>query len=463
MQTGCTGYAEEIVAAINEFEDADDEHHVTYIFTGGDSMKVKELNLRNFRGFSDRIFKFHDRLTLIVGENGSGKTSLLEGLGVALGGWLCGFGALESQDRRNLVKADRRAIVAKVNNALLEQIPVEVKCKAVLQNRDTIEWSRNLTSLKGRTTTGGLYHVRKISEEYNDKIYSGNDEDIILPFIAYYSTARLWNEPIHRERKAERDKIRIDGYKKAISFSNSIKDAMDYVDRLAYLSFKNENALANFTVIRSAIKESLTSVVAVADVFYDMKLAEFCVETDTGEIKPYSLFSDGYRSVMSLIIDICRRIMMLNPQLGEAAVRETGGVVLIDEIDLHLHPRWQQKVLGDLLRIFPKLQFIMTTHAPSVIQSVMSENLMILDGDEAYYPSGGVYGRDVNSILEDIMGAKVRPDDIQMKISDIYNRIGQGDLVVAEQKLSELEQILGESDGELVGIRVTLDMESLED
>ena len=425
-------------------------------------MRIQELHLKNFRGFEDRQFEFHDRLTLIVGENGSGKTSLLEGLSVALGGWLCGFGGLESQDRRNLTKADRRTIVAKVNNAMLEQLPVEVQCRAQLQTGECVDWSRSLTSQRGRTTTGGLTQIRMISEMYNTQIYTATDENTVLPLVAYYSAARLWNEPIHRERKAKKDKIRIEGYKRSICFSNSIKDAMDYVDRLAHLAFKDENALSKLTAIRYAIKESLKPVAAITKVIYDVYLAEFCVEIDTGEVKPYSLFSDGYRCVTSLIIDICRRIMMLNPQLGESAIKQTGGVVLIDEIDLHLHPKWQQKVLGDLLQIFPELQFIVTTHAPSVIHSVKSESLMILDGDEAFYPKRGIFGRDVNSILSDIMGATDRPEEIRSRFSDIYKLIDAEDWVNANHRVCELEQVLGECDPELNGIKVTIDFESME-
>ena len=428
-------------------------------------MKIQRLYLKNFRGFAEQEFKFQDRLTLIVGENGSGKTSLLEALSVALGGWLRGFDGLEAKDKRNLIKADRRAIIAKINTALLEQIPVEVKCEVKLQTGEGITWSRNLRSLSGRTTVGNLRQVREISEAYNIKIFRGEDADITLPLVAYYSAARLWNEPIHKERKVNKDKIRLDGYKGAISSSNSIKDTMHHIDRLALLAYRNEDkdALAKMNAILKAIGISLNSVLPDADVYYDMKLAEFCIKTSTDEIKAYSLLSDGYRCVISLIIDICMRIMTLNPQLGEAAIQNTGGVVLIDEIDLHVHPRWQQKILGDLTSIFPQLQFIATTHSPSVVQSVNKENLMILDGDQSYYPSQSVYGRDVNSILTDIMGARTRPEAIEERFSIIYDHLDAGEFSNADQKVSELEEIVGENDPELNGIKIAIDFETMED
>jgi predicted ATP-binding protein involved in virulence len=155
--------------------------------------------------------------------------------------------------------------------------------------------------------------------------------------------------------------------------------------------------------------------------------------------------------------------MMLNPHLYETAIQKTAGVVLIDEIDLHLHPRWQQQVLGDLMKIFPQIQFIITTHAPSVIQSVKHENLLILADDTCYYPSQNVYGRDVNSILANIMGAKSRPATIEERFDEIYKHIDAGELELASAKTDELEQIIGEDDPDICKIRVTIDLESLGD
>ena len=427
-------------------------------------MRIHELYLKNFRGFADREFRFHERLTLIVGENGSGKTSLLEGLCVALGGWLYGFDGLEGTDKRNFTKADRRKTVSTINNALLEQIPVSVGCRATLPSGIECTWNRSLTSIKGRTTYGGLTEPRKIAESYNSRIYAGKDEDIILPIVAYYSTARLWNEPIQWEPIFTRDRVRLDGYDRAISGSNSINNAMRFADRLAFLAYHDGDgdAIAKMNSIINAIKISLESASPDVHVYYDRKLAEFCIRDTNGKITPYSLFSDGYRFVTCLIIDICHRIMTLNPHLSETAIERTGGIILIDEIELHLHPRWQQHVIDDLIRIFPALQFIITTHTPSVVQSVKNESLMILDGDNAYYPSQSVYGRDVNSILAFIMGAKTRPEEIESMFSYIYRQIDAGELELAAQKTEVLEQILGETDPELTGIKVTLDLESLE-
>ncbi|MDR3237632.1 MAG: AAA family ATPase, partial [Spirochaetia bacterium] len=407
-------------------------------------MKIKELHLKNFRGYAEHDFKFHDNLTLFVGENGSGKTGVLEGLCVALGGWLYGFEGIDSQDKRNIRKADRRVVKAGVNGALLEQMPVEVSCVAQLADVDPVAWERCINNRNGRTTHSGLYALLQYTFDLNKSIYSGQDENINLPLVAYYSSARLWNEPIVHERKARKDKVRLEGYKGSLSFTNSIKDAMNAVDRIAYLAYRDEDvrSKAIMDAMLEAIRIMLSPASPNANVNYNMKDAEIYVQADDGEIVPYSRLSDGYRCIVSLVIDLCRRAVMLNPQFGADAVKRANGVVLIDEIDLHIHPKWQQKILGDLQTIFPEVQFVMTTHAPAVIQSVKAENLVILDGENTSQPKKGIYGRDVNSILADIMGVNPRPDEISKRFKEIYTDIDTGDIRLARAKTEELERIV---------------------
>ena len=128
--------------------------------------------------------------------------------------------------------------------------------------------------------------------------------------------------------------------------------------------------------------------------------------------------SDGYKNTLSMISDIAYRMAVLNPQLGEHVLDKTPGIILIDEIDLHLHPEWQQTILNDLQNVFPKVQFIITSHAPVVINSVEREHIRILDNGHVYMPVVQTYGRDVNSILREVMGVGERPADVQQLLSD---------------------------------------------
>lgn len=119
---------------------------------------------------------------------------------------------------------------------------------------------------------------------------------------------------------------------------------------------------------------------------------------------PFSQFSDGYRTMMSMVADIAYRMALLNPMLGKK-VLETPGVVLIDEVDLHLHPLWRARVLQDLQAIFPYVQFIVTTHAPMVISFVPGSCIRILGDERAYKPEHESFGLGSNDVLTGIMGA----------------------------------------------------------
>jgi predicted ATP-binding protein involved in virulence len=119
-----------------------------------------------------------------------------------------------------------------------------------------------------------------------------------------------------------------------------------------------------------------------------------------GRMVPFRQLSDGYRLTLAMVADIAWRSVTLNPHLGPAATEETSGVVLIDELDLHLHPRWQRRIVGDLRRAFPRLQFIATTHSPFIVQSMRSDEVLNLDRDaEMDYQASSI-----EDIAEDAMG-----------------------------------------------------------
>jgi predicted ATP-binding protein involved in virulence len=191
------------------------------------------------------------------------------------------------------------------------------------------------------------------------------------------------------------------------------------------------------------------------------KELEVAYQDDSGEMMriPINQLSDGYKSTISLVADIAYRMAVLNPQLLQNVCTQTDGVVLIDEVDLHLHPSWQQRILGDLTAIFPKVQFIVSTHAPAVISSVKSENIILLDSGEVSEPSGEVHGKDVNTIISSVMNTAERPPEIKSLFNDFYSMINTKNLQKAEEKLNTLEERLEGDDPELAGCRIKLKLQ----
>lgn len=170
--------------------------------------------------------------------------------------------------------------------------------------------------------------------------------------------------------------------------------------------------------------------------------------------------SDGYRGTLSLFADIAYRMAMLNPALGER-VLETPGVVMIDEVDLHLHPRWQARILEDLVRIFPNVQFIVTTHSPVVVASVPRNSIRVLIDETAAAPATETLGRDAGDILNTVLGAYSRPKEA-VQLFDAFNcAVDEGRYADAKADLEKLEAFIGADDPDVVAARTTLELEEL--
>jgi predicted ATP-binding protein involved in virulence len=175
------------------------------------------------------------------------------------------------------------------------------------------------------------------------------------------------------------------------------------------------------------------------------------------KIMTVNQLSDGEKCLIALIGDLARRMAIANPMRENPL--EGKGIILIDEIDLHLHPKWQRTVVSKLTEVFPNCQFIISTHSPHVINHVWPKNLVMLDqtptGISATHPSKS-YGNNANRILEDIMGLKTTlPDDIFKELRDIYHCIGQNLLVEAKGKVTTLKRKIG-TDPEIVKAEILI-------
>ena len=142
-------------------------------------------------------------------------------------------------------------------------------------------------------------------------------------------------------------------------------------------------------------------------------------------------------------------------------LEDTSGVGVIDEIDLHLHPQWQQTIISDLNTIFPKIQFIVSSHAPAVINSVAREQIRILDNGEIYMPAAQTYGRDANSILREVMKVSERPTDIKQRMNLFYSYMDENNYKEANNVLTEIEAIVGTTDPDIAAARTSLDLEKI--
>jgi len=131
-------------------------------------------------------------------------------------------------------------------------------------------------------------------------------------------------------------------------------------------------------------------------VYYDLQQDRLVATLADKHSRPVNLLSDGQRTILAMTADIAYRAAVLNPHLGERAILETPGIVLIDEIDLHLHPNWQRKIINNLRTSFPLIQFMVTTHSPTIVQSLQPGEVINLND----YNIGEYYDKSVEDILE---------------------------------------------------------------
>lgn len=214
----------------------------------------------------------------------------------------------------------------------------------------------------------------------------------------------LWD--YHREKQSDvfETNNRMNGYVDCMDGTANIKLMMNWFAKMTVQKYQNlelgMGGIPELEAVYSAMETCYKRITGSESVKmqYDVGTKELEVAYQYKDRKwmrmPINQLSDGYKSIVSLVADIAYRMAVLNPQLLRNVCKETEGIVLIDEVDLHLHPTWQQRILGDLREIFPKVQFIVTTHAPAVISTVKSENIILLN-DGGMYEESGYSGRHI--------------------------------------------------------------------
>lgn len=435
-------------------------------------MKLEKIRITNYRCFKDADIEFDDHATLIVGKNGAGKTAILDAVAVAVSTFLLG---IDGGVSRSISKDDARYEFHDLDGTVdpQHQFPVSIESIGDCLDNCDVKWMRSLNSESGNTTVKEARELTNISKDAQKRIMTG-DKSLILPLISYYGTGRLYVQ------KKE---------KKNIKSLTEFKRQVGYVDCMAAES--NEKLMLNWFQIqtlkslqeqqrtgkveKSLLLKTVESAICKcferisgsknADIVFDLDTHRLVLnfEGTDGSLQKFAMdeMSDGYKNTLSMIGDIAYRMAVLNPMLGDKVLEETTGVVVIDEIDLHLHPQWQQTIISDLNTIFPKIQFIVSSHAPAVINSVAKEQIRILDNGEIYMPAAQTYGRDVNSILREVMKVSERPADIKQRMNLFYSYMDENNYKEADKVLTEIEAIVGTTDPDIAAARTSLDLEKI--
>ena len=341
------------------------------------ALRLDKLALTNFRCFAHCEVAFHPGLTVLVAENGSGKTAVLDAAGAALSVFVNAI--YPSEKVRRIERSDVRLAPGQ-ERRMSPCLPTEYEAQATIQGA-AVTWKSAVRTYgdKVRPSTRHFGPMKAAAQPF----LSG---PAVLPLIAFYGTGRLWSE--QRQTEYRRSSVinvgeRVAGYADCLTSSSSFKGISAWFEhrfrQTASPSFR-ESLQANLAMIEG-VKTAADTVLQPAgwsSLRWDDELHTLTAKHETRGELPLSMLSDGVRTMLALVADVARRCASLNPQLSDRAAIETPGVLIVDEVDMHLHPRWQQQVLGLLQSAFPALQIIVSTHSPHVLSTVDNSSIRVL-------------------------------------------------------------------------------------
>ena len=352
-------------------------------------MRINKIEIENFKGFEHETFSFDSQITVLIGDNGTGKTSILDALSFTLGTFFLGVDGVSS---RPLKQDEKRRVIVSPENIEI-RLPFSIHVQHTLEGRE-YEWHRDTNKARGGSTSyryaSDLITSAKI---LTNKVREG--EEVNLPLIAYYGSERLSSEKLQKKAYAKRGS-RLDGYYSALdprSFEQKFLLWFKTFEDSALKFYKDKTLYNAFTNTIASMVPGWKSVK------FSWEANDMLGQLENGEWMPFNMLSGGYKNVVRLSADIAYRAIKLNPHLGGNAVTETNGVVLIDELDMHLHPKWQKTIVADLKRTFPCIQFIATSHSPFIIQSLIPNEIINMDGVIREDPST----KSIEEIAEDEM------------------------------------------------------------
>lgn len=420
-------------------------------------MILESVHIENFKGIKSYTIQLKKGFNLLIGDNGVGKTSILEAISVGLGGFIAG---LEDIATKHFTKDEIRVVLENLGEGSYNKryiTPTQVECKALIEGEE-YEWIRRKNSLKASRSTVEPRAVCKKAFQM------ANEENHILPILSYQSTARMWMQKRETSENIFAGNFyRTVGYNSCLSEASNNKMLMNWIRKMERLEWKKKGTIAEYQAVKNTIKRfmGIMSEEKVLGVEYDGQSEELVYLTEN-QVLPIGNLSSGYQSLIWMVFDIAFRMALLNPDLCEN-IAKTPGIVLIDELDMHLHPKWQWNVVEALKVTFPNVQFIAATHSPMIIASCKGENLITIKEKNLEEPlyMETPYGLEVNDILEYYQGSSALSKEIASKMQKFMQKIENGNLQQAEQIFEQLKEEMGENHPQVVKAEMELSLEKI--
>lgn len=403
-------------------------------------MKVKRLRMNSFRGISDLTLEFDtDEPTVFIGINGVGKSSILDALAILLS-WLTKRIQNPNSSGRSFNEDDIKKGAKETHNEIT----------ILINDGQQLAWSLTHVS-KGRSkdTSSNLGELKTLVENIHEQL--DHTSYAALPLAVYYPTNRaVLDIPLKIRTKhsfeqiTAYDEVLTGGQIDFRRFFEWFRDREDLENEMR-LNDSNKYRDRQLQAVRYAIANLL-------DGFSNLRVRRSPLRMTAdkqGDELIVNQLSDGEKCLLALAGDLARRLAIANPN-PDCNPLEGSGVVLIDEIELHLHPKWQRAIIPNLVKTFPNCQFIITTHSPQVISDLKWVHLLRSTSEGIAIDRVPSFGKDSNRILETLMGTPERPQQIIEYLRELFRLIDKGELDNARRLRQELARRMGEEDPEFV-------------
>lgn len=413
-------------------------------------MQIKSLTLKNFRGFKDTEITFSEGLTVLVGVNGAGKSSVLDALAMLMSG--------AAANVLNYSSSGRSVKESNIHTACASLF-MEVQLR---WERKSYSWSfgkanpgRRMDWIPDKTG------MRALAEEVRTRLISMNGQGSVPIFVHYPSNRAVQKVSVRNEREKPDFRqtaalLDVSGVANFDSFFEWYKAREDLENELIRKRVRAGQANRptfeldfdfELEMVRHAISLFLPDITSIE---IDRREMAMTAKKRGKEVRLDQL-SDGEKCLIAIVGDIARRLSLANPSLVPRTEGE--GVVLIDEIEQHLHPAWQRTILGNLRRTFPNVQFIVSTHSPQVLGEVPREQVRVLSTSEDGFPVISTpyrsRGLDSNQVLKEIFEAPDRNEEIQKQLDDIFFELDKEDSKALSRARRKIDKLKKELRGEI--------------
>ena len=439
---------------------------------------MKDLTIHDFRCYKTKTMEFRSGINLLVGDNASGKTSLIRACNFVANAFFCGYSD-ENTSWKSVDEDDFKLNIGE-NNTILPEKPVSIDfhlthwdlpaIKRPDGSTHTFDYEGNLLKLEKKSKKNSRNLVTGLTalKEYAALLYATSHVEVegrimqynTLPVYACFTT-----EDIHASRKIDAAKFKEYAQKPSFGYFEcyDCRGLFDYWLRRLLVLQEAGTGETEIRTVRKALREALgeEGCRIIEDIVIRPMRGKVLFKLMDGRLVSSDLLSDGYKRLVNIVLDIAIRCSLLNKvKYGEDSYRHTHGTVIIDEIDEHLHPALQVRILKDLQRTFPKIQFIVSSHAPLVISSVENRNDNVVyrlwydrESEKYLHAALDTYGLDANLILEEQMMVDSRDTEIKNLIGQIESLVNERRLDEAKRALRDLESKTAASQPALIRIR----------